>query len=59
MLTFDTKKRRIVLIVVSWNQSVSQRLMLLDYQITLDLASGLVLVNVCGWVIRWVFWWKK
>ena len=48
ILTFGTKKkRRIVLIVVSWNQSVFQRLMLLDYQIELDLASGMVLVNVC------------
>ena len=49
-----TKKRRIVLIVVSWNQSVFQRLMLLDYQIRLDLARGVVLVNVCDWV----YWWS-
>ena len=41
-----TKKRRIVLIVVSRNQSVFQRLMLLDYQIGLDLASGVVLMDV-------------
>ena len=50
-----TKKRRIALIVVWWNQSVLQRLMLLDYQIRLDLASGMVLMDVGEWVIRWVF----
>jgi hypothetical protein len=44
-----TKKRRIVLIVVSRNQSVFQRLMLLDYQIRLDLASGMVLMDVDEW----------
>ena len=44
-----TKKRRIVLIVVSWNQSLFQRLMLLDYQIMLDLASGVVLMDVDEW----------
>ena len=53
-----TKKRRIVLIVVSWNQSVFQRLMLLDYQIGLDLASGVVLVDVGYWAEwcsgRWI-----
>ena len=42
------KKRRIALIVVWWNQSAFQRLLLLDYQIRLDLARGVVLVNVCG-----------
>ena len=41
------KKRRIFLIVVSWNQSVFQQLMLLEYQIRLDLASGMVLLDVC------------
>ena len=55
ILTFGTKKRRIFSIVVSWNQSVYQRRMLLDYQIRLDLASGMVLVDVSEWVIRWVF----
>jgi hypothetical protein len=49
ILTLGTKKRRIVLIVVSWNQSVFQRLMLLDYQIRLDLASGMVLMDVDEW----------
>jgi len=44
-----TKKRRIVLIVVSRNQSVFQRLMLLDYQIRLELASGVVLMGVDYW----------
>jgi hypothetical protein len=52
ILTFGTKKRRIVLIVVSWSQSVFQRLMLLDYQIEQDLASGVVFFNVCGWA-KW------
>ena len=47
------KKRRIVLIVVSWSQSVFQRLMLLDYQIRLDLASGMVLVDVDEWAKCW------
>jgi len=42
VLTLDTKKRRIVSIVVSRHQSVFQRLMLLEYQIRLDLASGAV-----------------
>ena len=55
MLTFDTKKRRILLIVVSRYQSVFQRLMLLDYQIRLDLASRVVLMDIGEWVIRWVF----
>ncbi len=41
-MTPDTKKRRIVSIVVLVNQSVFQRLMLIDYQIRLDLASGMV-----------------
>jgi hypothetical protein len=41
-MTLDTKKRRIISIVVLQNQSVFQRLMLLDYQIRLDLASGMV-----------------
>ena len=49
----DTKKRRIVLIVVSWNQSVFQRLILLEYQIGLDLASGMVLVDVDEWAKCW------
>ena len=43
ILTLGTKKRRIASIVVLGNQSVSQRLMLLGYQIGLDLASGVVL----------------
>jgi len=42
VLTLGTKKRRIVSIVVLRYQSVFQRLMLLDYQIRLDLASGVV-----------------
>jgi hypothetical protein len=42
------KKRRIVSIVVLWNQAVFQQLMLLDYQIRLDLASGVVLMNPSG-----------
>ena len=54
-----TKKRRIVSIVVSRNQSVFLWPMLLDYQIGLDLASGVVLVDVSEWVIRWVFGRKK
>jgi hypothetical protein len=49
ILTLGTKKRRIVLIVVLRNQSVFQRLMLLDYQIRLDLASGMVLMDVDEW----------
>jgi hypothetical protein len=48
-LTPGTKKRRIVSIVVLWNQSVFQRLMLLDYQNRLDLASGVVLMDVDEW----------
>ena len=48
-----TKKRRIALIVVSCNQSVFQRLILLDYQIGLDLASGVVLVDVGYWAEWW------
>ena len=52
MLTFDTKKRRIVSIVVSRYQSVFQRLMLLDYQIRLDLAFEMVLMDVVDWV-KW------
>ena len=47
-LTLGTKKRRIVSIVVLRYQSVFQRLMLLDYQIRLDLASGTMLVNLGG-----------
>ena len=50
----DTKKRRIVLIVVLCNQSVFQRLMLLDYQIELDLASGMVLAIEFEWV-NWLY----
>jgi hypothetical protein len=42
ILNLDTKKRRIVSIVVLWNQSVFQRLILIDYQVRLDLASGAV-----------------
>ena len=53
-----TKKRSIFLIVVSRNQSVFQRLMLLDYQIRLDLASGVVLDDVDEWAEwcsdRWI-----
>ena len=49
-----TKKRRIVLIVVSWSQSVFQRLMLLDYQIELDLASRMVLPIEFEWV-NWLY----
>ena len=47
------KKRRIVSIVVSWNQSVFQRLMLVEYQMELDLASGVAFH--CGYerVVRW------
>ena len=36
-----------------------QRLMLLEYQIGLDLASGMVLVDVCEWAIKWVFGRKR
>ena len=42
VLSLGTKKRRIVSIVVLWNQSVFQRLMSVDYQFGLDLASGAV-----------------
>jgi hypothetical protein len=45
------KKRRIVSIVVSLNQSVFERLMLLDYQIRLDLASVMVSVDRREWMI--------
>ena len=55
ILTFGTKKRRIVLIVVSWSQSVFQPVMLLDYQSRLDLASGVVLMDVGEWVKWWFF----
>jgi hypothetical protein len=37
----STKKRRMLCIVVSGLPAVSQRLMLLDYQIGLDFASGM------------------
>jgi hypothetical protein len=40
ILNLDTKKRRIVSIVVLWYQSLFQRLILIDYQVRLDLASG-------------------
>ena len=49
-----TKKRRIVLIVASWNQSMFQRLMLLHYQIRLDLARGVVLAAEFEWV-NWLY----
>ena len=49
-----TKKRRIVLIVASWNQSMFQRLMLLHYQIRLDLARGVVLAIEFEWV-NWLY----
>ena len=45
-MTLGAKKRRIVSIVVSRNQSVYQRLMLVDYQIRLDLASGMISFSV-------------
>ena len=54
ILTFGTKKRRIVVIAVSWTQSVFQRLMLLHYQIELDLASRMVLMDVGECTFRWV-----
>ena len=38
----DTKKRRILWIVVSLYQPLFQRLMLLDYQMELNFASGLL-----------------
>ena len=50
VLSLGTKKRRIVSIVVLWNQSVFQRLMLLDYQIRLDLASGMISFSGVEWV---------
>jgi hypothetical protein len=52
-MTLDTKKRRIVSIVVLWNQSQFQRLMLLDYQTRLDLASGMMLPTVIERAICW------
>jgi hypothetical protein len=51
------KKRRIASIVVSRNQSVFQRLMLLEYQKVPDLASGMVLMDVGEWVNRCIFRW--
>jgi hypothetical protein len=51
------KKRRIVSIVVLWNQSVFQRLMLLDYQIRLDLASGVMSLDIEEWAKWWSFTW--
>ena len=54
-MTLDTKKRRIVSIVVLWNQLVFQRLMLLDYQIRLDLASGMMLPTVIERAICWFY----
>jgi hypothetical protein len=33
--------------------------MLIDYQIGLYLASGMVLMDVCEWAIEWVFGRKK
>jgi len=53
VLTLDTKKRRIVSIVVFRNQSVFQRLMLSGYQIRLDLASGMMLPTVIERAICW------
>jgi hypothetical protein len=53
ILTLGTKKRRIVSIVVLWNQSVLQRLMFIDYQIRLDLAPGAVLLDVDEWARQW------
>ena len=47
------KKRRIVSTVVSWNQSVFQLLMLLEYQMELDLASGVAFHCGCERVVRW------
>ena len=38
----DTKKRRILWTVVSLYQPLSQRLMLLEYQMVLNFASGLL-----------------
>jgi hypothetical protein len=52
-MTLDTKKRRIVSIVVLWNQLVFQRLMLLQYRIRLDLASGMMLPTVIDRAICW------
>jgi len=52
-MTIDTKKRRIVSIVVLWNQSVFQQLMLSGYQIRLDLASGMMLPTVIERAISW------
>ena len=42
----DTKKRRMLCIVVSCLPAVSERLMLLDYQIGLDFASGVGSWNI-------------
>jgi hypothetical protein len=58
VLSLDTKKRRIVSIVVLWNQSLFQRLMLLDYQIRLDLASGVMLLDVDEWAKWWSGRWN-
>ncbi len=44
------KKRRILWIVVSPHQSLFQRLMLLDYQMELNFASGLLSFDC--WMIR-------
>jgi len=58
VLSLGTKKRRIVSIVVLWNQIVFQRLMLLDYQIRLDLASGVMLLDVDEWDKWWSGRWN-
>jgi hypothetical protein len=42
-----TKKRRILWIVVSLHQSLLQWLMLLDYQMELNFASGLLSIECC------------
>ena len=54
-----TKKRRMLCIVVSRLPALFERLMLLDYQIRLDLASGVVSMDVNEWVITWVLGRKK
>jgi hypothetical protein len=46
-MTPDTKKRRILWIVVSLYQPLFQRLMLLDYQMELNFASGLLSRKCC------------
>jgi hypothetical protein len=44
-MSSGTKKRRITWIVVSLHQSLFQQLMLLDYQMELNFASGLLSIE--------------